>query len=363
MAEGFALPPDDASNHNCMLCEDHDSVDDMVQCDACDFWAHYRCADVTDAVKDTPWTCSKCTNILHVPKAAKKGPPKKTSGKKGNAKSDAGSDTGKASVAVPTLDESLLELQRENRAKEKELEDEKFLHEKRLEMERQFLEKKRLQQREVLQKELAQEQEIMQKQLQDEQEFLLQRRQLRDKFQRCKLDLSRRYEEEDPVSGEGDSADKTVENWTESVKCDLLGAIPKRQEQATECIASKQQSKVGKPNSNFDFSEPSMLNEPGSKTGAGTIIEQKVAKNKVRELDELLQQSDLTVEEENTIRKLLNRRRRDQPVSKHDANSGPTQEQLAARQAVSKQLPVFRGEAEVWPLFISCYEYTTAAPR
>lgn len=38
-----------------------------------------------------------------------------------------------------------------------------------------------------------------------------------------------------------------------------------------------------------------------------------------------------------------------------------SREQLAARKAVAQNLPKFRGEPEVWPLFISNFEYTTEA--
>ncbi|XP_053698731.1 uncharacterized protein LOC128745678 [Sabethes cyaneus] len=62
-------------------------------------------------------------------------------------------------------------------------------------------------------------------------------------------------------------------------------------------------------------------------------------------------------EEEDSSEGLLDRTRnvlRQEPV-------GLSQAQISARQSISKQLPVFRGEAELWPIFISSYEYTTEA--
>ncbi|XP_017472746.1 PREDICTED: uncharacterized protein LOC108363754 [Rhagoletis zephyria] len=41
-------------------------------------------------------------------------------------------------------------------------------------------------------------------------------------------------------------------------------------------------------------------------------------------------------------------------------NAGPSQSQLIARQAIPKQLPVFSGDPEEWPLFISNFENSTA---
>lgn len=38
-----------------------------------------------------------------------------------------------------------------------------------------------------------------------------------------------------------------------------------------------------------------------------------------------------------------------------------SKEQIAARQTISKNLPVLRGEPELWPIFISSYEFTTQA--
>ncbi|XP_017468619.1 PREDICTED: uncharacterized protein LOC108360719 [Rhagoletis zephyria] len=41
-------------------------------------------------------------------------------------------------------------------------------------------------------------------------------------------------------------------------------------------------------------------------------------------------------------------------------NNGPTATQLAARQSIPKQLPMFSGDPEEWPLFISTFENSTA---
>ncbi|XP_062712313.1 uncharacterized protein LOC134289800 [Aedes albopictus] len=42
-------------------------------------------------------------------------------------------------------------------------------------------------------------------------------------------------------------------------------------------------------------------------------------------------------------------------------NVGPTQQQLAARQSLGRDLPVFSGNPADWPIFVSNYNYTTAA--
>ncbi|XP_058816669.1 uncharacterized protein LOC131679942 [Topomyia yanbarensis] len=200
MAESTA--PAEGNNQNCSFCEDVDGVDDMVQCDVCDLWAHYRCAGVTEAVKNESWSCSKCSIQLQVPKPGrkapvKKGPPRKT----------------------------------EQEAKEKELEEQKLFYERRLEIERSFLQRKRAQQQDMLLK----ERQLLEKRLSDEREFLERQQALRTQFRHMKLELSRQFEgtddEVDEESPEG-AADK-VQQWMKSNRQDPRGAYPKQQERVT----------------------------------------------------------------------------------------------------------------------------------
>ncbi|XP_055604347.1 uncharacterized protein LOC129752597 [Uranotaenia lowii] len=62
---------------------------------------------------------------------------------------------------------------------------------------------------------------------------------------------------------------------------------------------------------------------------------------------------------ENLLRK--NRRGKNSELETAPRNVEVTKDQLVARQAGSKQLPTFRGEPELWPIFISSYENTTRA--
>lgn len=45
---------------NCEACDNTDADINYVQCDACDSWWHFSCANVTDSVSDRAWICSKC---------------------------------------------------------------------------------------------------------------------------------------------------------------------------------------------------------------------------------------------------------------------------------------------------------------
>ncbi|XP_058816425.1 uncharacterized protein LOC131679707 [Topomyia yanbarensis] len=56
-------------NNHCSLCDERDNSR-MVQCDSCDNWYHFTCANVTEAVSETDWSCPSCgtsnsTNPLH----------------------------------------------------------------------------------------------------------------------------------------------------------------------------------------------------------------------------------------------------------------------------------------------------------
>lgn len=360
------------SDRNCMLCEDHDSVDDMVQCDNCDLWAHYCCANVTETVKESPWVCSKCTNSLQVPKYPKKPTTRKTSGKKSN-KSDTGSESGKVDAIVASFEESLAQLQLEKNDRVKQLDEERILHEKRLEMEREIMDKKRVQKKQMLERQLAQEQQLLEQQLRDEQEFLQRRLELRNRFQKLKLDLSQQFDQpsESDDEEETDAGTEKAKDWLESVNNDPRGAYPKNKGVPEIVVRSSANQPVGgyTRNVDFEFPRPTKLNEPGLKKDTTVVHhsqqnsqhQQQASANVPREVLELLQRPDLTAHEETVLRNILNRRRPEAPDQVHDVGRGPTQEQLAARQAVSKHLPMFRGEPEVWPLFISCYEYTTAA--
>lgn len=47
---------------SCKLCDRPDDWDvGMVACDVCGEWFHFRCAEVTEDVKDVPWSCGDCS--------------------------------------------------------------------------------------------------------------------------------------------------------------------------------------------------------------------------------------------------------------------------------------------------------------
>ncbi|XP_053699354.1 uncharacterized protein LOC128746327 [Sabethes cyaneus] len=45
---------------NCAACNNPDTDNNYVQCDACNSWWHFSCVNVSDSVRDRAWMCSNC---------------------------------------------------------------------------------------------------------------------------------------------------------------------------------------------------------------------------------------------------------------------------------------------------------------
>ncbi|XP_062541849.1 uncharacterized protein LOC134209841 [Armigeres subalbatus] len=281
-----------------MKCRKSNKICDMVQCDTCQSWAHFSCVGVTAAIKDSDWSCDKCSDELQVPKLTKR-----SSSKKGSSKSK--SERGSIQPSIPEgtagLNEELRKLEAEQRAMEKALEEEMIIREKRLDMERvlqekrcrkekEFHEKQMQQDRDLKERQLREEREMLERQLKEEARFASERKKLHEHFQDTKKAISKSISEETEGAIGGEklkndnelSFDKNVQFWL------------KQRNQGRNGVKSKLSCSIA---DSEDYGE---------------------------------------IEED------------DAPEEK-------------ARQAVSKNLPVFKGEAEKWPMFISCFEYTTKA--
>lgn len=51
----------------CPACSQPWTDAEMVQCDDCDLWFHYRCVGVDDGIKDKPWKCHQCGGDAYPP--------------------------------------------------------------------------------------------------------------------------------------------------------------------------------------------------------------------------------------------------------------------------------------------------------
>ncbi|XP_062704040.1 uncharacterized protein LOC134286444 [Aedes albopictus] len=54
-----ADPEESHPGQTCQVCRVLDTVD-MVQCDVCSKWHHFRCVGVTQQIEHFPWSCAKC---------------------------------------------------------------------------------------------------------------------------------------------------------------------------------------------------------------------------------------------------------------------------------------------------------------
>lgn len=428
---------------SCLLCDAPDRADqNMVQCDECGFWAHFRCAEVGEDIKDKPWSCSKCTNRLQVPD----GKVKKKSKRSGSR-----SDTGSVRSSVSALVSAIEELEKEQSAREKALDEERAVREKRLEMERVLTEKKMKQEREIREMELQQERELQEMQLMQErtilerklaaeEEFLKRQQALREQYRVAKCSSKQQVnalKEDDGAIG-GIPEDKLVfnrgneqrkshvvmssggnkvEQWLkESAHVqDYRGAFPK-------VSAVQQNKKLGKKRlSKLERMKALLEEDSNEETESETEEEESIEaadegrtlgdnqfskqQNRISEREHGQQTgvpwnrmpdgpgfqdspADRMINERNRRAEISGRapayqmdsrygrrisepnqyctsgqQQRVRPVDHGEVEQWQrlTPEQMAARQFMAKQLPIFRGEPEVWPLFISSFENTTNA--
>ncbi|XP_039435604.2 uncharacterized protein LOC120417569 [Culex pipiens pallens] len=286
----------------CMFCRKADKHDrGWEECSKCGSWAHTKCSGV-DEESEEEWICPKCVDSEFLLKV----PGNKT--KKSGAISDSGTVPGASSVAVPTEEELAEEQRAEREAFVKQIE----LRKKRLaeklawseqrmkeEAEMQALELKT--QREIEQKQLAHDQEMLQRQLSVEKEFLKKRSALKKQIDASKAKVEALKAEK--------STEQKVTDWLKGGENSGTGGKPKPKPKPEVTPESSDHEDSGEDSDSVKSAKG------GVKKGGGSFG--------------------------NTTR--------------------ITREQMAARKVVSHALPKFKGEPEVWPLFISCFEHTTAA--
>lgn len=130
---------------HCMLCDRPDNADDLVQCDKCDGYVHFACAEVGDSIadEDRSFTCQRCIERLEAITVSSQRSSKRTST----------STRSSLSAARLTLRLQQLETERQNRLKE--LEDAERFQRLRRQVEADF-EKQKL---EALESQLLDEEE------------------------------------------------------------------------------------------------------------------------------------------------------------------------------------------------------------
>ncbi|XP_055632345.1 uncharacterized protein LOC129772855 [Toxorhynchites rutilus septentrionalis] len=355
----------------CKKCHGPDN-DQMVACDECSSWYHFACVGESPGVAKRPFCCSECTE-------ARKKKNKKTSkvdsaklleprDKKAVSLTGASSSksvtskihasetcqkkTAKQSKPLEESDaksvvthssrtsRSRLELEFNRMAeelvlREKQLQDEKAIKDKKLEIDRFFLQKKLAQEKELREKELAQEKELLEQQLKDHIEFRDRQRLLRERFQKEKYEiLSANLDEEGAVGG------------------DIGDTLPgEDEEQDNEHKVQDWLNKEG--NQKIHKRHPKVPEVPSVVTSNRTKESSKIS---CKRRDD---SSSDSLEASNSEGEQFDRESDHSKIP--GRHYGPTKAQRAARQILSKRLPIFTGKLEEWPLFYSSFVNSTEA--
>ncbi|XP_055523080.1 uncharacterized protein LOC129717248 [Wyeomyia smithii] len=312
-----------SKDERCLFCRktEDESVDiDWVQCPECRKWAHFSCAGVDQEVANTDWYCPRCDRSadqpLKVPEAGKK------RAKKSGSKSDAGSEQG-AGFVIGSTEQQSEEEQRMRQDFAKQIEVRKI----QLARKKAFYEEQMQQEREMREQELQFQREMEEQQLEHEQKML-----------ECQLAAERNFV-------------KRRDTIRKQLECSIqrVNALKKQKGRGWEkkrwCSGCKIEVEG---ESRRSETETQRSNTSG--IGGGEIEDSGDAES----ID-----SDVFEEPKNSVY---------DSVRSKAVENGPgrcvnriSRDQLAARKAVSHNLPKFRGEPEVWPLFISSFEYTTTA--
>ncbi|XP_055622896.1 uncharacterized protein LOC129766396 [Toxorhynchites rutilus septentrionalis] len=337
---------DQNSPRNCQSCERTDSAEcEMVQCDFCKLWEHFGCAGVDEQIRQPSarYACKQCSkpgqsskDHLQIPgigtrstKGSKAG--SKVGSKKGK-KNPGPPDSVTSSVRAVLLSEQLKLIEEEKTMKEQALLEEEGIRKRLLEEEeRQLEEKNRLRGRK-----LQEELEMKRKQQQ----------------------IKKRMAEASSRSGSVVNSDQKVKDW-------LDGQNPGRSDGNVQ------------GNSNIPLTNPN----PEDPEHPLTVVPQNPIQptlpdmslpqvpppsppvvGPLQSLLASLPNPSVPIGVPSTAPvQLSNPVPIPQPASTVPVTSIRTlsQTQIAARQVLGKDLPVFCGNPEDWPIFISNFEQST----
>ncbi|XP_055590943.1 uncharacterized protein LOC129743023 [Uranotaenia lowii] len=299
--------------HSCGTCK---SVDNsrMVQCDDCDGWNHFSCVGVNQSVENKKWNCAQCqakkkkktgaTKVARNTAAAKKvekSKPEKTSDGKKN----------KTPSAMKEMEDSLprkpMGTTKPTKAASVKSAGSRRSAKAHLELQLQKLEA--------------------------EQKLLEEKRKLMEKHFSILEELVDLEDEEDADEEEVD-ADTKVQNW--------LGATGGRRQEEEECSDDEEEEEGGEMDSSDDSEEESVTDSSDDSSE-----DEKGGTN----------ESSFNPKGRSTPAKKGESKRKDATSSRLTCNL--TRNQLAARHVVAKDLPLFSGNPEEWPMFFSTFESTT----
>ncbi|XP_058811014.1 uncharacterized protein LOC131675898 [Topomyia yanbarensis] len=319
-------------NRHCLLCNEPDNSR-MVQCDSCDSWYHFTCANVTEAVAETEWSCPSCgtNNSTNPPHADNVRSPEHQSIQHHEQSEDIISVL---SNNTKTSSSTSTRISRSRRAMKLQL--------------RKLAETKALEQR----------------------------------FLEMKFDILNEYRSESEEDDVGLIVDKVsqVEEWIKDT--DRIGDINEAHFQPT--LTNRQQPISSQPVQHIAYGQGQ---PPIGYNGAGTSQAPFVVRNPLSNLGgrsmphiDVQPPGPAPHNLQWTRPTVLNRRVSgvDNFVPEQGSTPNPpryrlepmenngdhtvfllNRSQLAARHAVPKDLPEFSGQAEEWPLFLAMFNSST----
>ncbi|XP_055590680.1 uncharacterized protein LOC129742764 [Uranotaenia lowii] len=354
-------------NSSCVACSKPDSFDDMVACDLCDSWWHQCCAGVTKSIKDRDWTCPRC---LPVPSRAN------------------------SIRSTSTVRKALLELKLQRLEEEKDLKRKQFeVEQKQFEIE---LDQKCLDEKYRLLEAAAVDDDIDSEG--SRQEYHRRRQRTEDWVSSRTSNVSERLEgavggvdegrtDAQPIEAEQiQQVNSVVRELNSKVAncqkepdplyanlkvilkaCQIqnnasvsgtpyTGTVPKSTRMLAPPIAPRTFEQYERREENVfpDSTEYSMQNQcsyrkhPQVEPGYNAPVPQHIAPERD------VMPSNLTPSPQAGLSG--NRIQHSSIVL-----STPSASQIAARQALSRDLPIFSGNPADWPVFIANYNYTTEA--
>ncbi|XP_055605754.1 uncharacterized protein LOC129753928 [Uranotaenia lowii] len=297
----------------CALCNQvSEENEGMVHCDFCKGWFHYRCVGVSDDVKkEKMWFCSAVACQQAYSEYLKK---QEVAAKRKKAKKD--DVSAKSDSIAHTLENRMKELERQEKAKDDELEIETALRVRKLALQKARRMKQLAIENDLRKMELEQEEELNAKALKEKEDHLAKLEEMRASFS-SKLTV---------VQGKIDKMNDSLHETKDGMK-------PKAQKLKLE-KKPKARAKFDQQNSDTEWTSS------GDSKCTDSLSESS--------------DTDISTEIEKEPKNIRN-----------DKSNGlgpqPSQAQLMARSGISRKLPVFTGKAEDWPLFISSFNSSTIA--
>ncbi|XP_062711689.1 uncharacterized protein LOC134289605 [Aedes albopictus] len=373
---------------SCTACNHPDHIEDMVACDNCGKWYHFGCANVDESIVDQTWKCQPCglllSNVasntgvgasLNVPtgavrKTGKTAGSKVTSSRK-SKKTVASKNASVTSSARERLALELEVLNEQQQLEELELEEENQIRARQIAQEKMI----RDSELEIEAKKLAEEKEFLEKKTAEELKFrrdqmAIKKKSLEEKAKLIREQSLRGSSRSSSISQSVSEVSAKVNKWLEKTEqhtgdnqgnandpgldpinaalvsgFDMLGLAQREATSFGDRQTDKPIAAHHDPEHFFrglnttaprqNLADNGITRSEQGRSGRGTRFPEQTFAS--RGLQSVNDESSLAF----------------------DHQVGPTNRQLAARQVMGKDLPIFSGNPEDWPIWVSNFERST----